>query len=1119
MPDDPRIQQLLDELIESHGSPETVCSSCPELLSQVRERWRQMCRARDELDDLFPPMTEGETGPQASPPGDILLPVIPGYEVDAVLGVGGMGVVFRARHLRLNRVVALKMALTGAYAGRHERERFQREAEAIASLRHPNVVQIHDVGDSEGRPYFTMEFLEGGSLAQKLGGLPQPARESALLLESLAVAVHAAHANGIIHRDLKPGNVLLTADGTPKVGDFGLARRLGGEAGLTRTGAALGTPSYMAPEQTKGHGDNVGPGADIYSLGAILYELLTGRPPFLAESSAETLAQLLSRDPVPPSRLNGSVPRDLETICLKCLQKEPRHRYATAAALASDFGCFLRGEGIAARPDGPLKRLIRRVRRRPVVSGAVSLATVSTVALIVGGMWIFAERTATARAAEDDLDEMVQHLRASSWPEATAARDRAVMRLGTNGQTELRRLADQGTRELELATRLDPIQLKGAESVIGGILFTTYDQEIAAAFRAGGLGEIGEDPDVVASRIGETNIVRTLINALDYYSIFVFGQERSKSDWAVKVARKADPNESKWLQLARDPELLEDSAARAKLIKDAPIDNVNLSSLLVFERYLADPGISIDDRLAILKKHNEAHSDNLWFNLRLGNLLSRHQKSEEALGYNQAAVALRPGSAYSRYAFGGSLRDLRRHKESVEQFRRATEIDPTIDFYHQNFAMGLFKLGQQDTAVSHLRSAIQRDPKSPLLNSALGFCLEQQGHLSEALDWSHTAVRLDPANLDFRKSERDVLLRMGRMEDARLAWQATFALKPPDHDALYGYAELCLFLGNEEEYLRQREQLLKRFGSTTDPQTAERVSRTCHLLPATEEELATTKALADCALAVDRSKNEGAYPYYLFAGGLAEFRQGKFERAIATMRGDASRALGPAPKLVLAMALQKTGKEKEARQTLAAAIVSHEWRASEATNQDAWIYHVLRREAQRLILPNLPAFLEGKYQPQDNDERLALVGECQFTNRSAALARLFADAFTADPKLAEDTPPRHRWKAARAAALAGSGHGEDAAHLEESEKKKWRSQGKQWLLADLDIYKQILAVNPTGNGNVLRFVLKECQTDPDLAGLFEPAELEKLSADERKEWLAIWDEVRSLAKRVEKNKD
>ena len=251
------------------------------------------------------------------------LPRVLGYEVQGVLGRGGVGVVYQARHVRLNRPVALKMLLAGAYAVPEELERFLREAEAVAGLRHPNIVQVYDIGDMDGRPYFTMELVEGGSLAKKLAGTPEPARRAAALVSAMAGAVHAAHLSGIVHRDLKPANVLLTADGTPKVTDFGLARRLEGGGGLTLSGAPLGTPSYMAPEQARGDKAAIGPATDIYALGAILYECLTGRPPFRAETPAATLQQVLADEPVPPVRLNPRVPRDLDTICLKCLHKEP----------------------------------------------------------------------------------------------------------------------------------------------------------------------------------------------------------------------------------------------------------------------------------------------------------------------------------------------------------------------------------------------------------------------------------------------------------------------------------------------------------------------------------------------------------------------------------------------------------------------------------------------------------------------------------------------------------------------------------------------------------------------------------------------------------------------------
>src|SRR3984885_2813135 len=247
-----------------------------------------------------------------------------------------MSVVYRARHLRLNRVVALKMVLSGGYATTEERMRFLAEAEAIAAVKHPGIVQVFDFGTHDDLPFFSLEFCEGGSLADKLANAPLPARETAHLVEQVARAVQAAHDKGIVNRDLKPANVLLDAHGQPKVSDFGLAKRTEVGPGLTQTGAVIGTPSYMAPEQAQGKKD-IRPAADVYALGAILYECLTGRPPFKAASVYDTLLQVVNDEAVAPRQLNKAAPPDLETVCLKCLHKDPPRRYASAAELAEDL--------------------------------------------------------------------------------------------------------------------------------------------------------------------------------------------------------------------------------------------------------------------------------------------------------------------------------------------------------------------------------------------------------------------------------------------------------------------------------------------------------------------------------------------------------------------------------------------------------------------------------------------------------------------------------------------------------------------------------------------------------------------------------------------------------------
>jgi eukaryotic-like serine/threonine-protein kinase len=312
------------------------------------------------------------------------LPRIPGYEITGILGQGGMGIVYKARHLALNRPVALKMIRTGQNAEPGELIRFKSEAQAAARLQHPNIVQVFEVGEHAGLPFFALELVDGGTLAAKLAQrLPSPT-EVAGLVETLAQAMHFAHCRNVIHRDLKPANVLLTADGVPKVTDFGLARQLDADSSQTRTGVIMGTPSYMAPEQASGQTHAAGPAADVYALGAILYALLTGQPPFKGATSLETLDQVRGQEPVAPSRLQARLPRDLETICLKCLAKEPERRYASAQELAEDLRRFQNGEPIRARPVGNGERLWRWARRNPTVAALIALVHVLALAGLGG---------------------------------------------------------------------------------------------------------------------------------------------------------------------------------------------------------------------------------------------------------------------------------------------------------------------------------------------------------------------------------------------------------------------------------------------------------------------------------------------------------------------------------------------------------------------------------------------------------------------------------------------------------------------------------------------------------------------------------------------------------------
>jgi serine/threonine-protein kinase len=311
--------------------------------------------------------------------------------------------------------VALKVILAGPHAAPAHLARFQLEAQSAARLQHPHVVQVYEIGEQDGRPYFSLEFVEGGSLVQKLAAGPLPPEAAARLLVTLAGAIHFAHQRGVIHRDLKPANVLLTADATAKVADFGLAKQLDSDAGQTQSGALLGTPSYMAPEQARGQVQSIGPTTDVYALGAILYECLMGRPPFRGITVLDTLEQVQTQEPVPPSRLQPKLPRDLETICLKCLQKEQDRRYASAEALADDLSRFLRGDSIQARPTPAVERLLVWSRRRPAVAALLAVTLLAVLLLVGGSLWYNAQlQQAVGREKASAAEARTQ--KDASWP-------------------------------------------------------------------------------------------------------------------------------------------------------------------------------------------------------------------------------------------------------------------------------------------------------------------------------------------------------------------------------------------------------------------------------------------------------------------------------------------------------------------------------------------------------------------------------------------------------------------------------------------------------------------------------------------------------------------------------
>lgn len=675
------------------------------------------------------------------------LPTIDGYELLGELGRGGMGVVYQARQVRLNRLCALKMILAGAHANHETSIRFLAEAEAVARLQHPNVVQIHHVGEADGLPFFELEYVGGGSLDRRLDGTPWPARRAAELVEPLARGVAEAHRLGIVHRDLKPGNILLAVDGTPKITDFGLAKSLASESGLTRTDSIMGSPGYMAPEQAEGNAKAVNLHADVYALGAILYELLTGRPPFRGATVMETLEQVRSTEPVPPSRLVPGVPRDAETIALKCLQKEPSKRYSSAASLAEDLRRFLEGKPIQARPVGPLERGWRWCRRNPVVA---------TLAASLIGILGFA--TAASLVAYGHMSRLAraEHMaRLTAVREMQAARSARVQEAAERMRAEANFLRARAAVDSYLTTVSESRLLKvpGLQPLRGELL------QSALRFYQDFLNERGDDPALRAelaatqSRIGRIQVElgaadearRALKSAIASYQAEL---TKKPQDRSLRAAL-ADT----WLALGdlafnfggQDPdrEMLaaweQTVELREGLSRDRPDDRDCQGSLAdAFERLgfarerAGQDGMpahlrGAELRLALFLKA----ADDPKLNFGLGESL------------NNIAVAL-TNSAHHEDA-------LAMHLRSKEYTRFAYEKQPHIIDYgidlgtsYMNAVRAYRKLGRHDQAVAearkaveHCRSLVQAHPAVPIAKRHFVWALESL--VQSEHDAGHTA--------------------------------------------------------------------------------------------------------------------------------------------------------------------------------------------------------------------------------------------------------------------------------------------------------------------------------------------------------------------------------------------
>jgi serine/threonine-protein kinase len=515
---------------------------------------------------------------------------------------------------------------------------------------------------------------------------------------------------------------------------------------------------------------------------------------------------------------------------------------------------------------------------------------------------------------------------------------------------------------------------------------------------------VEEDPQVVAKRVTDSPIREDLLAVLDDWS--ACASDVAQRAWVLDVVRHADPDP--WRDQVRDPANWKKPKVLAALADKATVAAQSPQLLVVLAARLRNKQI---DTRPFITRVALAHPTDFWVNLEAADTLQYTNKFE-AMGYLRAALVIRPKIASVHAALGTLYFHEGRWLEAFEHLDKAVQLNPTDPLLYTVLGESLHVVGRHDEAIAAFGKALKLAPNDVSAHFLRSKALEAQGRLAEALDDCKAALQAasqlaggKTKGLDLvalKDKLRSLCLQLNRGPELLPLWQKQLAAGPPEHDAWFGYAELCLFLGNVKEYERHREELFARFGGTKDPVVAERVSRACLLLPWATKKQQQAAALIEFALAAPPPKHFWVHPYFLFAKGLAEYRLDRFQSAIQLMEGPAGMVMGPSPRLVMAMAQHRSEQEQKARKTLAAAVLSFDWRAVKADNHDLWIAHILRREAETLILPQLPEFLAGQYEPQDNDERLALLGICQFKELRLAMARLYADIFAADPNLAED---------------------------------------------------------------------------------------------------------------------
>jgi len=1108
-------------------------------------------------------------------PGTVIGP----YKLLQPIGEGGMGTVYMAEQtVPVRRLVALKVIKAGLDS-RHVLARFGAERQALALMDHPNIAKVLDAGTTDaGRPYFVMELVKGVPITRFCDEHGLSTRERLELAMPVCQAIQHAHQKGVIHRDLKPSNILVALyddKPVPKVIDFGVAkatgRRLSEETLYTEFGAVVGTLEYMSPEQAQLNQLDIDTRSDIYSLGVLLYELLTGSTPLdrkrlkeaaflevlrvireeesprpsMRLSTTEELPSIAACRSIEPRKLSGLLRRELDWIVMKALEKDRNRRYETANELARDVERYLHDEPVLACPPSAWYRF-RKFTRRHKAGLRIAAAAALVLLLAVGGVtWALWDRATrrtelSKRMAETEQTVNAALIQTDQWGKqageatgatsqeadavlalwrqagASLAQAETALKTGTAGdrlrqrvrdvQEQLERGRTQAERKAALFRDLDEARMTRSILTETHFDYAGAATKYAAAFAAYGLELKPGRTDELALRVrAEQPAMReALVVALDDWRDVAARAktvELANLVWALAAAVDDDP----WRRRYRAAATARGSTALRALSGEAHRLTLPPSSLHLLAMSLNSQDAP-DEAMALLRWARGRHLTDFWIHFELGSLLEHAEDKspvilEEAIGCYRTALALRPAAGAAHNNLGNCLHHRKQRDEAMAEYRKAIDLDPRNSVAHTNVGDLLGEKNQLDEAMAEYRKAIDLDPKYATAHHNLGLTLYHKNQLDEAIIEYRKAIDLDPKNALAHNNLGGALQAKNQSDEAMAEYRKAIDLDPK-------YAPAHNNLGN---VLRAKNQLDE---ATAEFRTAFGLDPTYavahfNLGLALRDKNQLDEAMAEYRQAINLDpKLARAY----FDLGNALRHKGRLDDAVAEYKKAIDlRPDHAEPHCNLADIFRLQGQLSASldfyKRGHALGTKRHDWHYPSAQ----WVADAERRVQLEAKLADI---LAGKVTATDQGELPGLLEVCRLQRRHAAAARLYADAFTADPKLGDDLSAFHRYNAACCAALAAAGQGTDADNLDDQEQSRLRQQASAWLRADLEQWSKQREGGNAEDRQVMRDTLVNWQRDTDLAGVRDAAALKNLPAQEQESWRKLWADIAELVKKA-----